>query len=99
ATSLLRNNCSAAGVQASGIAERDAPGHPGKSLTAVITVAGNAPVTVHEYLVSDLRNSAVVEVAMWSTSPPAVAWPAVNDDQLLADMVAPLCTAYVDSCR
>jgi hypothetical protein len=30
--------------------------------------------------------------------PFAVYWPTVNEDQLLADIVAPLCTAYVNSC-
>ena len=101
ATSLLRNNCSFAsspGVSVSRIAEQNIPGHPGQSLTAVITEDGTAPRIAHEYLVSDLRNSTVVELAMWSTSPPAVDWPTVNDDQLLGDMVAPLCTAYVNSC-
>lgn len=100
ATSLLRNNCSftAPGVSVSRIAEQNVPGHPGQSLAAVITATGNLPMTAHEYLISDLRNSTVVELAMWSTSPPAVDWPTINDDQLLADMVAPLCTAYVNSC-
>jgi serine/threonine protein kinase len=100
ATSLLRNTCSstAPGVSVSRIAEQNVPGHPGQSLSAVLTVRGTAPLVAHEYLVSDLRNSTVVELAMWSTSPPAVAWPTINDDQVLADMVAPLCTAYVNSC-
>jgi hypothetical protein len=100
ATALLRSKCSftAPGVSVSRIAEQNVPGHPGQSLTAVITQIGTTPMIGHEYLVSDLRNSTVVEVAMWSTSPPAVDWPTINDDQLLADMVAPLCTAYVNSC-
>ena len=100
ATSLLRTNCSftAPGLSVSRIAEQNIPGHPGQSLAAVITMAGTAAMTAHVYLVSDLRNSTVVELAMWSTSPPAVDWPTINDDQLLADMVAPLCTAYVNSC-
>jgi hypothetical protein len=100
ATSLLRNSCSftAPGVSASRIVEQNIPGHPGQSLAAVITGAGTSPMIAHVYLVSDLRNSTVVELAMWSSSPPAVDWPTMNDDQLLADMVAPLCTAYVNSC-
>jgi serine/threonine protein kinase len=100
ATTLLRNTCSSTApeVSVSRIAEQNVPGHPGQSLSAVLTVRGAAPLLAHEYLVSDLRNSTVVEVAMWSTSPPAVDWPTINDDQLLADMVAPLCTAYVNSC-
>ena len=35
---------------------------------------------------------------MWCSTPSAVEWPTINDDQLLAAMVAPLCTAYVNSC-
>ncbi len=100
ATALLRSKCSitAPEVSVSRIAEQNVPGHPGQSLAAVITQIGTTPMVVHEYLVSDLRNSTVVELAIWSASPPAVDWPAINDDQLLADMVAPLCTAYVNSC-
>jgi hypothetical protein len=100
AVSLLRNSCSftAPGVSVSRIAERNIPGHPGQSLAAVITAAGTAPMIAHVYLVSDLRNSTVAELAMWSTSPPAPDWPTINDDQILADMVAPLCTAYANSC-
>jgi serine/threonine protein kinase len=100
AIALLRNTCSSTApeVSVSRIAEQNVPGHPGQSLAAVLTVRGTAPLLAHEYLVSDLRNSTVVELAMWSTSPPAVDWPAIKDDQLLADMVAPLCTAYVNSC-
>jgi hypothetical protein len=81
ATSMLRNNCSftSPGVSVSRIAEQNVPGHPRQSLTAVITEIGNTPRVVHEYLVSDLRNSTVVEVAMWSTSPPAVDWPTMNE--------------------
>jgi hypothetical protein len=100
ATSLLRNNClfTVPGVSVSRIGEQNVPGHPGQSLTAVITATGTQPAIAHEYLVSDLRNSTVVELAMSSTSPPAVDWPTINDDQLLADLVAPLCTAFVNSC-
>lgn len=81
------------------IAEQNVPGgNPGQSLTATITRIGASPRVVHEYLISDLRNSTVVELAMFSNSPPAVEWPEINDDQLLADMVKPLCIAYVNSC-
>jgi hypothetical protein len=59
---------------------------------------GTTPTVAHVYLISDLRNSTVVDGAMWSDSPPAVDWPTVNDDELLAATVAPLCTAYVNSC-
>ncbi|WP_373203185.1 ATPase [Mycobacterium marinum] len=100
ATSILRNSCAitAPEVSVSRITEQNVPGHPGQSLTAVISQIGTTPRIVHEYLVSDLRSNTVVELAMWSTDPPAVDWPTVNDDQLLAEMVAPLCTAYVNSC-
>jgi hypothetical protein len=101
ATALLRNNCSfqAPGVSVTRIAEQNIPGgNPGQSLTATITGTGTAPQIAHVYLISDLRNSTVVELAMSSRSPPAVEWPTVNDDELLAAMVAPLCTAYVNSC-
>lgn len=94
AVSLLHNSCSFTqpGVPVTRIAEQNIPGgHPGQSLAAVITEAGTSPTIAHVYLISDLRNSTVVELAMWSTSPPAVDWPTINDDQLLADMVAPLC--------
>jgi hypothetical protein len=45
---------------------------------------GTTPTVAHVYLISDLRNSTVVDGAMWSDSPPAVDWPTVNDDELLA---------------
>jgi hypothetical protein len=56
-------------VSVSRIADQNIPGHPGQSLVAVITVAGTAPMIAREYLVSDLRNSTVVELAMWSNLP------------------------------
>ncbi len=102
ASAVLKNECSSptAGAIVSGVAEQFLPGgHPGQSLIATITVGGPKPVVAHEYLVSDLRNSTVVELAMWSTDPASVDWPAVDGDKLLADMVAPLCTAYVNSCN
>lgn len=101
ATSLLRDKCSynSPGVSVSRFATQNLPGgHPGQSVSAVITETGDTPLVAHEYLVSDLRNNTVVEVAMWSISPPKLDWPPIGDDQLLADMVAPLCTAYVNSC-
>ena len=74
------------------------PSQPGERLAAVISVGGAKPFIVHQYLVSDLRNSTIVEVAMWAQSPPTVGWPETNDDQLFDAMIAPLCTAYVHSC-
>lgn len=101
AVSLLRDKCSfaAPGVSVTRIAEQNVPGgNPGQSLTATITEAGSSSRVAHIYLISDLRNSTVVELALSSASPPVVEWPHVNDDQLLAAMVTPLCTAYVNSC-
>ena len=54
---------------------------------------------LHEYLVVHPRSSTLVEVAMWATSPPRVDWPLVPDAQVLDAMTAPLCRAYIDSCR
>ena len=54
---------------------------------------------LHEYLLVNPRNSTVVEVAMWAVTPPLVDWPPVPDAQVLDAMAAPLCTAYIDSCR
>jgi serine/threonine protein kinase len=101
ATSALQNSCksSTSGATVSHLTTQNVPGgNPGQSLTAVITTTGPSPTVAHEYLISDLRSSTVVELAMSSNSPSAVDWPAINDDQLLANMVTPLCTAYVNSC-
>ena len=59
ATSMVRNNCSSTApeVSVSRVAEQNVPGHPGQSLTAVITEIGNTPRIAHEYLVSDLRKA------------------------------------------
>lgn len=54
---------------------------------------------LHEYLLVNPSNSTVVELAMWATTPPRVDWPAVPDAQILDAMSAPLCAAYIDSCR
>ncbi len=63
-------------------------------------VSGVLPGQVlHEYLLVNPDNSTVVEVAMWAATPPRVEWPAVPDAQVLDAMAAPLCTAYIDSCR
>jgi hypothetical protein len=69
---------------------------PGR-LAAVISVSGQR--VLHQYLLADARNSSVVEVAMWATSPPRVDWRSFPDAALLDAMAAPLCTAYIDSCR
>jgi hypothetical protein len=71
---------------------------PGK-LAAVLTVAGTPTTVVHQYLMAHPQSSSVVELAMWSTSPPADNWPAIPDGRMLDAMMAPLCEAYIASCR
>lgn len=69
---------------------------PGR-LAAVINF-GDTKV-LHQYLLADPDNSTVVEVAMWSGTPPQVAWSAPSDRQVLDALAHPLCTAYIGSCR
>ena len=103
AVAALRS-CQLAQPQVSVSVTTDKPGwqvhqdQPGNRVAAVINVGGAKPIAMHQYLVSDLRNSTIVELAMWSSSPPVVGWPETNDDQLIDAMTAPLCTAYVQSC-
>jgi hypothetical protein len=66
-------------------------------IAAVISVPGRR--VVHEYLLADPSSSTIVELAMWASSPPQVDWPAVPDDQIFEAMAAPLCSAYLGSCR
>jgi hypothetical protein len=66
-------------------------------IAAVISDAGRQ--VMREYLLAHPDSSTVVELAMWSTLPPQVDWPAVADAQVLDAMVAPLCSAYLGSCR
>ena len=49
-------------------------------LAAVISVAGHK--VVHQYLVAHPASGSVVELALWSTLPAQVPWPAVSDDQV-----------------
>jgi hypothetical protein len=63
----------------------------------VISDAGDQ--VMHEYLLADPNSSTIVELAMWSSLPPQVAWPAVADAQVFDAMAEPLCSAYVRSCR
>jgi hypothetical protein len=63
----------------------------------VISVAGDQ--VMHEYLLAHPASSSIVELAMWSSLPPEVDWPAVPDAQVLEAMAAPLCNAYLGSCR
>ncbi|MCT7657693.1 ATPase [Mycobacterium sp. CPCC 205710] len=66
-------------------------------IAAVISVSGDQ--VMHEYLLADPDSATVVELAMWSSLPPAVEWPAVSDATVFAAMAAPLCSAYIGSCR
>ena len=66
-------------------------------IAAVISVAGEQ--VMHEYLLAHPGSSTVVELAMWSSLPPQVDWPAVSDAQVFEAMAAPLCNAYLGSCR
>ena len=64
---------------------------------AVISVGGQK--VVHQYLMAHPASGSVVELALWSTLPAQVPWPAVPDDQVLDALTAPLCEAYLGSCR
>lgn len=66
-------------------------------LAAVISIPGQR--VVHQYLLAHPSSSTVVELALWSTLPPLVRWPAVPDARVLDAMAAPLCDAYLGSCR
>lgn len=66
-------------------------------VAAVISVAGQK--VVHQYLLADPSSGTVVELAMWSGVPVQVPWPAVADVDVLDALAAPLCEAYLDSCR
>jgi hypothetical protein len=66
-------------------------------IAAVISDAGQR--VMHTYLLADPNSGTVVELAMWSSLPPQVDWPAVADAQVLDALAAPLCSAYIGSCR
>jgi hypothetical protein len=66
-------------------------------IAAVISDAGKQ--VMHEYLLAHPDSSTVVELAMWSTLPPQVDWAVVPDAQVFDAMTAPLCNAYLGSCR
>lgn len=68
-------------------------------VAAVVSGVLPGQTVLHEYLLVNLSNSTVVEVALWATTPPQVGWPAVADAQILDAMSSPLCTAYIGSCR
>jgi hypothetical protein len=54
---------------------------------------------LHQYLVVDPHNSTVTELALWSTTQPSVLWRPLPDATVLDALGAPLCTAYIGSCR
>jgi hypothetical protein len=66
-------------------------------IAAVISVKGEQ--VMHEYVLAHPGSSTVVELAMWSSLPPQVEWPAMPDAQVFEAMGAPLCSAYIRSCR
>ncbi len=67
-------------------------------MAAVISGVLPGQGVLRQYLLVNPYNSTVVEVAMWTTTPPRVDWPSVPDAQVLGAMNTPLCTAYIDSC-
>ena len=69
----------------------------GTRIAAVISDAGKQ--VMHEYLLAHPDSSTVVELAMWSALPLQVDWPPAADVQVLDAMAAPLCNAYLGSCR
>lgn len=66
-------------------------------LAAVISDSGRR--VMHTYLVAEPANSTLVELTLWSTVPVLVEWAPVADMQVLDAMAAPLCAAYLGSCR
>ena len=55
---------------------------------------------MHTYLIVDPASSSLVEMALWSTVPPTVEWRGVAPDtDVFNAMAAPLCEAYLGSCR
>jgi hypothetical protein len=86
-------DCQATAPQASPSITTDLP----QGIAAVISVAGDQ--VMHEYLLAHPTSGSIVELAMWSSLPPLVDWPAVPDAQVLEAMAAPLCNAYLGSCR
>lgn len=66
-------------------------------MAAVLTAPDRS--VLHEYLVVDPRSGTISELALWSTPLPRTRWPAVDDSAVLEALAAPLCSAYVGSCR
>lgn len=66
-------------------------------IAAVISVAGRQ--VVHQYLLAHPASGTIVELAMYSNLPAQVPWPAVPDVRVFDALAAPLCQAYLGSCR
>lgn len=63
-----------------------------------IAASVSGPVILHEYLLVDPVSSTVTELALWSDAQPQIPWPSINDTDVLDQLGAQLCTAYLDSC-
>ena len=59
----------------------------------------SGPVIMHTYLVALPQSSTISELTLWDTAPPEVPWPATPNATVLEAMTAPLCAAYISSCR
>ena len=92
ARSRLRD-CQSTAAAASPSITTDDP----RRIAAVISAAGQQ--VMHEYVLAHSGSSTIVELAMWSSLPRQVDWPAVADAQVLDAIAAPLCSAYLGSCR
>lgn len=66
-------------------------------MAAVISVSGQK--VARQYLLAHPASGSLVELAMWSTLPLQVPWPALADAQVLDALATPLCEAYLGSCR
>jgi hypothetical protein len=66
-------------------------------IATVISDAGSQ--VMHEYVLVHPESSTIVDLAMWSAVPPQVDWPAIADAQVFEALAAPLCNAYLGSCR
>ena len=67
-------------------------------IAAVISGLAGGQV-MHEYLLADPRQQHPGRAGHVVVAPPLVDWPAVPDAQVLDAMAAPLCNAYLGSCR
>jgi hypothetical protein len=92
ARSRLRD-CQSTAVEASPAITTD----ESRRVAAVISAPGQQ--VMHEYLLAHPGSSSIVELAMWSSLPVKVNWPPVADAQVFEAMAAPLCSAYLGSCR